>query len=243
MTLYFRSFTTSLQTWLANSIQLKVWIPIVKGHNMKKVSIFTILLFIILVLSACGNSNSNGNSSTTSSVDGTISITPAMELAVGTLRLEGTSQAVDQELAVQLLPYWQLMAELNSNDAAAPEEISAVVENIQAMMTTEQVNAIQDMQLDQSDVTTAIQTTGSTSEVSNTNTNSNIISQAPVGGGPGGGPPDGGGMPMDGGGIGGGSIINSSSGQSVSSSQSSSTTNTTSLIEQVIKLLENRIKN
>ena len=204
---------------------------------MKKVSIFTILLFIILVLSACGNSNSNGNSSTTSSVDGTISITPAMELAVGTLRLEGTSQAVDQELAVQLLPYWQLMAELNSNDAAAPEEISAVVENIQAMMTTEQVNAIQDMQLDQSDVTTAIQTAGSTSEVSNTNTNSNIISQAPVGGGPGGG------MPMDGGGIGGGPIINSSSGQSVSSSQSSSTTNTTSLIEQVIKLLENRIKN
>ncbi len=209
---------------------------------MKRISIFGTLLLIVLVVAACGSSNSKSSSAATPSAPATNAITPTMELAVGTLRLEGTSQAVDQELAVQLIPYWQLMEELNSNPAAAPQEITAIVENMRALMTAEQIKAIEDMQLTRSDVVAASQAAVSGSSVSNTNTNANGMPQVFARGGQDGPPPGGGGGLMGQGGIEGASIIASSSQQSASSSQSPSSADTASLIEQVIKLLESRTK-
>jgi hypothetical protein len=212
---------------------------------MKKTSLFTILLFAVFLLTACGNSNSKGSSSASGSAAGTNSITPTMELALGTLRLEGTSQAIDQKSAAQLLPYWQLMEELNANSAAAPQEKTAVVENIRGLMAAEQIKAIEDMQLTQTDVAAASQATGSASEAGNTNTNASILQQVSAGGGPGGGPPGGGAMPMDASGIGGVQMqtMSSSSQPSTASLQGSDAADTISLIEQVIKLLEARTMN
>lgn len=203
---------------------------------MKKATLFTIMMVAILGLTAWGWSNSKSNSSTASSTTKTTTMDPVLELAVGTLRLEGTSQAVDKKLAIQLLPYWQLLDELNTSESTAPQEVTAVVENIHGMMTEEQVKAIQDLKLTQSDLAAAVQDNGSA--VDTTTAKIINVSQVTGGGGPAGGPPpDAGGIIMDGGGPG---FSSSSSQLDTSSSQASSTT-ATSLIEEVIKLLEKRI--
>ena len=204
---------------------------------MKRSPLFAIMIVAILGLTAWGWSNSKSNSSTTSSTEKTTTISPIVELAVGTLHLEGTSQAVDKELAAQLLPYWQLLDELNASESTAPQEVTAVVENIQWIMTAGQVKAIQEMQLTQNDLAAAIQDDGAAVDTTTKITN---VAQGTTGGGPGGGPPDGG-VPLDGGGPGTGFANGTSSQQGASSSQSTSTATTTSLIEEVIKLLEKRI--
>ena len=208
---------------------------------MKRVSFVSVIIFVILVSTACGSSSSKSSSSTTGSTNKMATMTPAVELAVGTLRLEETSQAVDKKMAAQLLPYWQLIDELNASESTAPQEITAVVENIRAIMTTGQVQAIQNMKLTQNDLAAVLQNAGS-ADISVGTAKTNNIAQAPGGGGLGEGvPPDGGGMPIDGVSSGGGVITSGNAQQSSSTSQISSSASITFLIEQVITLLEKRI--
>jgi hypothetical protein len=190
-------------------------------------------------LTAWGWCFSKSNSSTTSSTEKTTTISPILELAVGTLSLEGTSQAVDKQLAAQLLPYWQLLDELNASGSTAPQEVTAVVQNIQSIMTAGQVKVIQEMQLTQNDLAAAVQDDGAAADI--TTTKITNVAQVTTGGGPGGGLPDGG-VPLDFGGSGTGFANGISSQQGASSSQSTSSATTTALIEEVIKLLEKRIK-
>ncbi len=175
---------------------------------------------------------------------------PALELALGTLKLEDTDLSVDSELSAQLLPLWQLLNELNSSGSAAPQEITAVVETIQSTMTPEQIKAITAMHLTQADIATASQSGGSSTAAGTTAANSGaqVVSAdaGPIMGGdmPAGGmPPDAGGMPLDGGLPGGLSSSGSTSSNTASKSQSSSSsTAATSLIEQVIELLQRKIQ-
>jgi hypothetical protein len=206
---------------------------------MKNKSLSTILLSVGLLLAACSSTGSKDSSSTTSSGVEAKSITPIMELALGTMRLEGTNQAVDQETAAQLLPYWQLMQELSANPATASEETAAVVENIRAVMTAEQIRAIGNMKLTQSDVAAVSDSAAAGKEVSNSNMSASMILAASAGGGPGGAPPEASGMIMGGG----GPAMGSSSGQNTSTIQNAGIAQSTSLINRVIQLLESRMKN
>jgi hypothetical protein len=204
---------------------------------MKRISIFALIIVIVFVVITWGRSSPKSSSSTTGSTDKATALAPALALAVGTLRLEGTGQAIDKDLASELLPYWQLMDELNASESTAPQEITADLENIQGIMTADQVKAIEDMQLTQNDLVIDSQVGGSTINTATANVIN--ISQVTNGGGPAGGsidggvPPDGGGSELTAGG---------SSQQSISGSQSIDTTNSTTLIEDVIKLLDKRIK-
>jgi hypothetical protein len=204
---------------------------------MKRISIFALIIVIVFVVIAWSRSSPKSSSSTTSSTDKTTALAPALELAVGTLRLEGTSQDIDKELASELLPYWQLMDELNASESTAPQEITADLENIQGIMTADQVKAIEDMQLTKNDLVIASQVGGSAINTATANVIN--ISQVTNGDGPAGGSIDGG-VPPDGGGS--GLTTGGSSQQSISGSQSIGTTNSTALIGDVIKLLEKRIK-
>ena len=187
----------------------------------------------IFMLTAC----SSGSSNTDRSSAKTDPTALAQKLALGTLKLEGTQQAVDSAAASQLLPLWQLLDELDSNSSAAPAEFTAVTEEIQLTMTSAQIKAIDDMQLTQQDVASASQSSGSTNAASSTAASGAQVAAAGanliVGGGmPGGGvPPDGGG-PMPGG----------NAQQSASSSKAASRTSQPTLIEQVIRLLENKVQ-
>ena len=196
---------------------------------MKKFSLFTTLLVAALVLTACGSSTNA--SSTTGSASASGVMTPALQLAVGTLKLEGTDQAIDSQTAAKLLPLWQLLNGLSASSATAQEEVSTVVDQIKATMTTEQVKAIEDMQLTQKDV--AMQGGGSGNSAVFTTTSSGANQQITDPGLMGGGAPPDGGVP------GGGQTIGSHANTSAQSSQVSSST---TLIQQVINLLESKVK-
>jgi hypothetical protein len=205
---------------------------------MKKISLLSILLAFALFATACGSA---GTTTGNSSANATDSMTPALQLALGTLNLEGTDQAIDAEMAAQLLPLWQLLNELNANGSTATQEVTAVIGQIKATMTSGQVRAIDNMQISQKDISAAVQNGGATSTSVLTSTTS---AQNSAGGGvppssDAGGMPSGG-MPPDAGGAAGGPGM-SGSVLSAQNSQSSGNTSSNSLIEQVIKLLESKM--
>ena len=121
---------------------------------MKKTTLIIILLTLAMTLSACGNKTNT----TTGSED--VKMTTETILLVGTLKLKGTEQEVDAEQAATLLPLWQMYQSLLTSDTTAQEEIDSVIEQIQKNMTSEQMDAIEAMELDQEDVTSAMQELG-----------------------------------------------------------------------------------
>ena len=120
---------------------------------MKKNSVIGMFLALALALTACGSAQRSNNFTNAP-------LTPEDKLALGLLKLEGTPQAVDAKQAAQLLPLWQLLRQLNSSSSAAPEEVSAVVDAIQAAMTPVQVSAIEGFQLSQRDIFQTLQDMG-----------------------------------------------------------------------------------
>ena len=76
------------------------------------------------------------------------------QLALGTLNLEGTADAVAVEQAAKLLPLWQAVA---GNELHGDAERNAVARQIEATMTGDQISAIAAMRLTQQDAQTWIQ--------------------------------------------------------------------------------------
>ncbi len=134
------------------------------------------LVFVALVLlSACGtsaapdveagktgaadeNSELNRNELQIDFADNALS--PALQLVVGTLMLEDSDLAVDSEQAAILIPYWKLYIKLSESDTAAPEEKDALIDEIQLLMTPDQVNEIAGLELTQGDMLNLIDELG-----------------------------------------------------------------------------------
>ena len=74
------------------------------------------------------------------------------QLALGTLELAGTPNAVTPEQAAALLPLWQALLSTQKSGAAAQAEVSALLSQIEGAMTAEQLAAIRAMQLTQTDL-------------------------------------------------------------------------------------------
>ncbi len=160
-------------------------------------------------------------------------ITPALTLAAGTLKLEGTEQAIDAASAAKLLPLWQLLAQLEGSSATASQEISTVIDEIQSNMTASQLEAIDAMSLTAGQPGDAA-SSSSSAKASGTQAASAVAGPLPgVGMFAGGGPMDGGG-PMPGAGP-----RNTSTSQASASSTSSASP---TLIEQVIQLLAKKVQ-
>ena len=73
------------------------------------------------------------------------------KLAIGTLALEGTSNAVTAEQAKTLLPLWKAVKSLSSSSTISTDEMNALYQQIQEAMTADQVAAINNLSLKQSD--------------------------------------------------------------------------------------------
>ena len=73
------------------------------------------------------------------------------QLALGTLKLEGTENAVTEEQATALRPLWQALA---GSALQGDAERSAVLRQIEALMATEQIAAIAGMRLTAQDLGT-----------------------------------------------------------------------------------------
>ncbi len=204
---------------------------------LPKTRTILLLLPLVLILAACAGLKLPGTSSGASSGSGA---TPQpgqnqpgqppnmtnqpieQKLALGTLRLEGTENAVDTEQAKTLLPLWKAVKTLSSDSNTSAQEMDALYKQIQAAMTAGQVQAIKDMNLSQTDMQALMQKYGiQAPPVGNRNPNGTPAARTPSGGnssggsqnggrdagGPGGGfPPDMGGFggpPPDAGGFGG----------------------------------------
>lgn len=79
------------------------------------------------------------------------------QLALGTLRLEGTEEAVTPAQAVALLPLWQA---IQGGGLQSNMEINAVLKQIEGKMTAEQLTAIAAMQLTAEEMRTWAQEQG-----------------------------------------------------------------------------------
>ncbi len=128
---------------------------------MKPKIIISLLCCLGWLLSACSPTPSSASATTspaaqtssgvlTTSYDNALSV--EMQLAYGTVKLEGSANAIDSQSAAQLLPLWKAVRSLSASDAAAAEEIQAVYRQIQESMSAEQLQAIAAMQLTSSDV-------------------------------------------------------------------------------------------
>lgn len=161
---------------------------------MKKIIFLTLIL--TLLLTACGGSTETASSANTDTQfdPNSRELPLSTQLAIGTLKLEDTDQAVASDQAAELLPLWQVLNSLTSSDSAAPEEISAITEQIQETMTPEQLQAIENMGITGQDIFATMQelglATGRQTNVSGTPQPGTGFGdgQRPEGGFPGGGP-------------------------------------------------------
>lgn len=74
------------------------------------------------------------------------------QLAFGTIKLEGTANAVTPEQAKTLIPFWQAIIALSGDETTASEELTAVQDQIVSALTAEQLQAIAAMQLTNADL-------------------------------------------------------------------------------------------
>jgi hypothetical protein len=172
----------------------------IKEIKMNKTSVL-LLLILTLILTACSNAPTKagpaGAGNATSGVAAG-ELSAPIQVALGTIKLDGTENAVTADQAKELLPLWETLQDLEGSDTAATEEKDALISQIQETMTADQTQAIAALGLSRQDMFSVMQSqvqtvegrqnTGS-SQSGSTSTNRGGFGQ---GGGFGGPPPDGG---------------------------------------------------
>ncbi len=136
---------------------------------MKRKTCIAILL-LTMIATACGStptSNRSNRNFGTQSGASTGELPAATRLLVGTLKLDGTDQAVTGKQASDLLPLWQTMKVLSTSDTAAQQEKDALTEQIQETMTAGQRQAITNMKLTRADMFTFLQGQGTAAGAGN----------------------------------------------------------------------------
>lgn len=127
---------------------------------MKK-SIFRITLFTLLAVFfvyACAPAAETAPVASTSiageylTTEFTDAASLRNQLAFGTIKLEGTTNAVTPEQAKTLIPLWQAVISLSGDTTTASEELTAVQDQIVSALTAEQLQAIAAMQLTNADL-------------------------------------------------------------------------------------------
>ena len=130
----------------------------------KQVLLPVILLTISMVMAACSKSSNQAASSTSSggsiTLQGNSSLSQVNLLLVGTLKLDGTGQAVTADEAAKLLPLWQAYRSLSTSQTAAEAEVEALINQIQSTMSVDQVDAIKAMNLTNADMMNLMQSMG-----------------------------------------------------------------------------------
>lgn len=181
---------------------------------MNKKLIFPLIGVSILALglAGCGTNKTVSTGTSTDRLDTSYpnALPVETQLVLGTLKLEGTPQAVDSAIAAKLVPLYTLLQQMTTSGTSAQAEIDAVLDQIQGTMATDQIHAIAAMKLTQTDMTTFFGSSGQFARSGTRTPGAGFGGGGGfTGGGDGGGPPagfpgGGGGFPADGGGGGGG---------------------------------------
>ncbi len=112
-----------------------------------KMMLTNLILALILVASCSPNAASTPEAQDAVAGDALVA---EAQLALGTLLLEDTDQAIAAGQASQLLPVWQALRSVLTSQNPAQAEIDALLKQIEKTLTPEQVATIRDMQLTQS---------------------------------------------------------------------------------------------
>ena len=209
---------------------------------MKKWMLVSLVIGIVLTLTACGTTQSSSASTTAST-----SLSPEEQLLVGTFKLESTTLAISTDQADQLLPLWETLHSMASSGTAASQEVDAVISQIESTMSAEQISSITAMNLTQQDLAAAVRDTGASMTSSNsasTTDASSVQLQAGAGAPPSGGNPPadmGAGMAASTGAQSTGQIQTGTT-QAVTSQSAGNTSQvTTALINTLVELLQKKI--
>ncbi|MGQ9626612.1 MAG: SH3 domain-containing protein [Anaerolineae bacterium] len=172
---------------------------------MVRIIVVGILLVLMVTLAACGGvlslSKGSGETNTPAGVSRTSptlsedypnALPVHIQLLVGTMLLEDTPHAVTKEQAQELLTPWQMLRALQGSGTASQVEIKAVLNQIQATMTPEQLAAIKEMRLTPTSMREVAQKLGLGRSEGSSNQGGGfrppdvVIVGPPSGGGPGG---------------------------------------------------------
>ncbi|MBT3391791.1 MAG: hypothetical protein HN413_15440 [Chloroflexi bacterium] len=128
---------------------------------MKKSILILTLLTTMLILSACGGSASEAESAATQLTStGEDDLSVEVQLALGTVKLDEGENAIDAAQAAELLPLWKALRSFSGSEITAPEEVDAVVSQIETTMTNAQIKAIAAMQLSREDFASVYEALG-----------------------------------------------------------------------------------
>ena len=118
---------------------------------------FTLIALVLIVaLSACSapapaapttNQDTYTSTALDTSYEGALSV--RNQLALGTLQLAGTPNAITSEQARTLLTLWQALRGTTQSGASAPAEVNALLGQIEGALTADQLAAIKDLKLTQ----------------------------------------------------------------------------------------------
>lgn len=144
---------------------------IMKGMSMnirRKIPAVLLILPLIGLLAACSSVqipgvNAAGSAATPEPNQPGFSLANQPvenKLAIGILKLEGTDQAVTAKQAADLLPLWKAVKSMGVSSTTAPAEMQAVYTQIQQTLTPQQVQAIKDLNLSQTDMSALMQKYG-----------------------------------------------------------------------------------
>lgn len=116
--------------------------------NNKILILIGISVLLILVLAACSTQAEAVNGQTTGTEENQAFEMPLQtKLLVGTFKLEETDQAVNADQAVDLLPLWKAYKNLLNSETTSQLETDALLNQIQEMMTSNQLSEINSMDL------------------------------------------------------------------------------------------------
>lgn len=123
---------------------------------MKKIFLPLVFLFALLLASCSGTAATPPTSdiyvsqNLPTDYEGALAV--RNQLALGTIELNQTDLAISAEQAQTLIPLWQALRSTQQAGGTAQAEVSALLTQIEAAMTPEQLEAIANMKLLQTDM-------------------------------------------------------------------------------------------
>ncbi len=120
---------------------------------MKKHIIILISILMLGALVACSSTSAEDIKMTTQTeaTSDQSALPPEAALMLGTVKLDETEYAIDATQAAELLPLWKALRSLSESETAASAEVEALINQINATMTSEQLDAIAAMELSMQD--------------------------------------------------------------------------------------------
>ena len=139
---------------------------------MKKIIIPAFVLALALLLAACGGSPAPAADATTNDAEMYASpglnlnyenaLPARLQLTLGSLKLAETDTPITAEQARVMLPLWEGLLNMTRSGNSAQAEVNALLAQIEATFTPEQIAAIHNMKLTSTDMQTWAKANGVT---------------------------------------------------------------------------------